>query len=289
MTSSASIGWSLAAVGMLLVLSVSGCAALFVDGPADDRNRAVQPTCTTDKGWVYVDDIIGIANAVSFWVYDDIERDTGQDMAGPKISAVVSMVVHGVSSLVGGQRVKACRKAHAEYEAYVVDDVPRAPAFVHRRVYWCVSSDDDPGIGACNKTEASCESSRLGLMEEESGIGLCQRKTVVACFTTLVGGQRKRGCAPTLEACDRARESRIRDARDVIEISQCSGADERMPTVRIEPVQAPDEPAETVTTPAAQHCIAVDGNEQCFATAAECTEHRAASLPMFSIGECIAR
>lgn len=280
-------------ITLVLATLASGCAALFVQGPSEDRDRRIQPTCTTSKGWVYLDDILGVTNAVAFWVYDDIEQDTGQDMTSPKVSAVLSAVVHGGSSLVGEQRVKACRRAHEEYEKYVVDGapVPEPQPARRRQLYWCAASLDDRAVGACNKSKASCEASRESLIEAGHEVDSCLKKIAVTCFATVKGGELKRGCAPSVEACDREREQRILNASGPIEISKCAPAEERSQVVRIEPPpSSPDAQLEPFpSSPAPEHCVAIDGTEECFASAEQCAARRAAALPMYSLGECAAK
>lgn len=115
------------ALALVIAASVaaSGCGILFTTGRPAVLTPQAPPDCTTSKKGVYADTVVmGVAMGTSLFLglaaiakEGDLAEGETNRLAYATLFTFLGAVGFSVSGIVGGVRVRGCRKAHEEWRA----------------------------------------------------------------------------------------------------------------------------------------------------------------------------
>jgi hypothetical protein len=143
--------------------------------------------------------------------YDVVSQTSGQHVWGAAVNGVPV-----VGSRPDGALLVDCRTAERAAVVTAEEEASRVPR-------WCASSGD--GDEFCMDTAASCEEQRQAA---GAPVGTCVRAGAVHCFgveSLATDGDQRLQCAPTMEACVRAREVRTRQPSGWAVTTDCRAQD----------------------------------------------------------------
>lgn len=197
----------------LVVALGAGCAPLFVEPLPAKYDYATAPRCTTNKGALVLDALIGgVAGFDAIYLTYHYDALGGGDRINAAIAInALAWVVHLSAGVWGEAKIDECRKAVAEYDRRQATPQPvpadvaaPAPARLAGPAY-CTASPADSAIGACHPSLAGCRYEQRRLAAEGLDVGACLPQDAAVCFATVDDPNPSTHCAPTVMSCERIR------------------------------------------------------------------------------------
>ncbi|HVK86076.1 MAG TPA: hypothetical protein VM513_18270 [Kofleriaceae bacterium] len=117
------MGNQLASVAAVVALLAQGCSIITTRGAPDTIQPGRPPDCTTSKAAVYGDGLLGgAAIATSLFLgiaalakEAELGDDETNDLAYATLFTFFGSIGFSVSGIVGGVRVRSCRRAHDQW------------------------------------------------------------------------------------------------------------------------------------------------------------------------------